>query len=107
MTRAVGRPVDRIDHHGDLRVGGSAPARLLAEHPETGRREHRQDGGVGHQIELVLAGPVGAGAPFDRTQDRQRAPLRGAGDVEEREQLIGVHRVGAHRRAGSTVTIAL
>jgi hypothetical protein len=63
--------------------------------------EHREDGGIGDDVELVLPWLLGAGTPLARAKGGQGASLRGCGHVEQRQDVVGRHRVA------STVTIAL
>ncbi len=101
-TRAVGGSVDRIEHDGQLGVDGAGPARLLAEHAQTRRVQHREHRGIGDEVEAVLAGAIGARAAFGRAERGERAALRRGGDVEHGEEIVG-----RHRGAASTVTTAL
>ena len=88
VPRAVGRAVDRIDDHGDRGVGRTAPARLLAEHADAGGASTGRTAASATRSSWYWPGRSVRAAPFGRTEGRQGASLRGAGDVEECEQIV-------------------
>jgi hypothetical protein len=101
-VRAIGGAVDRVDDDGHVGVRASGPARFLAEHAHAGGVQHGQDGGVGHEVDVVLPRSLGAVPPLTGAERRERAALRGGRDVEEVEDVVG-----RHPDAASTVTTAL
>ena len=65
--------------------------------------QHREHGGVGDEVELVLPGAVGAGPAFGGAEGRERAALRRGRDVEQPSSMSS----GVTAAPASTVTTAL
>ena len=111
--RAVRGSVDRVDDHGDRSVRGARPSGFLADDRDRGPVQDVEDGGVGDEVERVLARSGGSGPQLGRVQGGERDALRVRGGDEEVEEVGGAHGPGsladclAAQRAGTTSTGAV
>jgi hypothetical protein len=85
--RCVGTAVERIDDHDHIALS-VVEARLLRQNSDLGLRQHRQGGGVGHKVAVVLAVERAGQVPVGTVEAVERRPYRKRGLVEQLDQRV-------------------
>ena len=85
--RCVRAAVERIDDHDHIALP-VVEARLLRQNPDLGLRQHRQGGGIGHKVTVVLAVEGAGQLPVGTVEAVERRPYRKRGLVEQLDQRV-------------------
>jgi len=87
----IGRTVDGVEHDGQVRALRAAPPGLFRQHGDRHPTQDLEGGGVGHEVDRVLAGAVGAAPPLAAGHFAHGAFDGLGGRGEQVEQVVVTH----------------